>query len=135
MMKIKVDKSRCTGCKLCQQICTIVHYDEINPKKAAVHIEAYFPEPGTYEPKLCVQCGACARACPEEAIEKKGDAYVIDPEKCTNCGVCVEVCPIGVMYVHAAAPTPIKCDLCLKCTEVCNTGALTVIDRPSVRSR
>lgn len=125
-MKIKVTKEKCTGCKLCQQICTIFHYDEINPKKAAIHIEPQFPKPGYFEPKLCVQCGICAKACPEEAIHKEGDAFVIHEDECTNCGVCVEACPIGVMFTHPAAPTPIKCDLCLKCTEVCNTGALVV---------
>jgi ferredoxin len=136
-MRIKVDRSRCTGCRLCQQICTIEHYREINPRKAAIRIGAEFPEPGVFTPRLCVQCGACARACPETAIERTGsaNAFVIDPAKCTNCGVCVETCPIGVMYTHAAAPTPIKCDLCLKCTEVCNTGALTVVDSPRATSR
>jgi ferredoxin len=136
-MRIKVDKSKCTGCKLCQQICTIEHYREINPKKAAIHIGAEFPVPGVFTPMLCVQCGACSRACPETAIERTGsaDAFVIDASKCTNCGVCIETCPIGVMYSHADAPTPIKCDLCLKCTEVCNTGALTVVDSPRATSR
>jgi len=136
-MRIKVEKAKCTGCKLCQQICTIEHYHEINPKKAAIRIKAEFPVPGTFTPELCVQCGTCAEACPVEAIERAGSegAYVIDPEKCTNCGVCIDACPIGVMCSHASAPTPIKCDLCLKCTEVCNTGALTVVDTPRVSSR
>jgi ferredoxin len=125
-MRIRVDDSKCTGCKLCQQICTICHYDEINPKKAAIHIEAEFPAPGVFRPRLCVQCGTCATACPFDAIDLRGDAYVIDPDTCTDCGVCIDACPIGVMYSHTDAPTPIKCDLCLKCTEVCNTGALIV---------
>ena len=134
-MRIKVTKENCTGCRLCQQICTITHYDEINPKKAAIRIEPRFPEPGVFVPKLCVQCGKCAEACPEDAIEKIDDAYVINREKCTNCHVCVEVCPIGVMFTHPDAPTPIKCDLCLKCTEVCNTGALTVIEKKSAAAK
>lgn len=126
-MKIKVTKEKCTGCKLCQQICTISHYDEINPKKAAIHIEPQFPKPGYFEPKLCVQCGKCEEACPVDAISlHENGAYVIDRETCTDCGACVEACPFGVMFTHEDVPTPIMCDLCLKCTEVCNTGALMV---------
>jgi ferredoxin len=127
-MRIRITKENCTGCKLCQQICTICHYDEINPKKAAIGIVPHFPEPGIFEPKLCVQCGVCAKECPVDAIHEEGDAFVLHEDECTNCGVCVDACPIGVMYTHADAPTPIKCDLCLKCTEVCNTGALTVVE-------
>jgi carbon-monoxide dehydrogenase iron sulfur subunit len=129
-MRIKVARANCTGCRLCQQICAITRYGEINPKKAAIHIGAEFPVPGVFVPVLCVPC-------PEEAIERTGDAgaYVIDVEKCTNCGVCIDACPIGAMRSHADAPTPIKCDLCLKCTEVCNTGALTVVDTPRLSSR
>jgi len=127
-MKIKVAKKHCTGCKLCMQICAIHHYEEINPRKAAIQIDAAFPDPGVYTPKLCVQCGKCMEACPEDAISLIGDAYIIDPEPCTNCGICVEVCPFDVMFVHADAPTPIMCDLCMKCTEVCNTGALTAAE-------
>ena len=127
-MKIKVNKDACSGCRLCRQICAIYHYDETNPRKAALRIEANFPAPGTFKPRVCVQCGKCAEACPEEAIYLEDGVYLIDKEKCTNCQVCVEACPIGVMLVHDDLDTPIKCDFCFKCTEVCNTGALTKVE-------
>ncbi len=60
-MRIKTKKESCTGCRLCEQICTICHYKEINTKKAAIAIEPHFPEPGIFEPKICVQCGICAK--------------------------------------------------------------------------
>ena len=127
-MKIKITKEKCSGCRLCQQICTIMHFNEINPKKAAIGIEPQFPEPGYFVPKLCVQCGVCEKACPEGAIHHEGDAYVIHRDECTNCGICVEACPSGVIFTHAEAPTPIICDFCMKCTEVCNTGALIAVE-------
>jgi len=128
-MRIKVTKERCTGCKLCQQICTITHFNEINPKKAAIGIEAQFPEPGHFVPKVCVQCGKCEEACPVGAIHREENgAYVIDRQECTDCGICVEACPFGVIFTHADAPTPIICDFCMKCTEVCNTGAIVAVE-------
>ena len=42
----------------------------------------------------CVACGACAEACPVEAISEGDGKYVIDPEKCIDCGTCADVCPV-----------------------------------------
>lgn len=127
-MKIKVTKEKCSGCRLCQQICTITHFEEINPRKAAIAIAPHFPDPGIFEPKLCVQCGKCEEVCPVGAIHHEDGAYVIHEDECTDCGICVEACPFGVIFTHSDAPTPIICDLCMKCTEVCNTGALTAVE-------
>ncbi len=124
-MRIKVNKSNCTGCRLCTQICAMEHFNEINPKKAALRIEAKFPEPGTYKPFVCIQCGKCAEACPQESISQNDiGAFIVDKEKCINCGVCVEVCPNSVVFQHPDLDHVIICDFCMKCTELCNTDAI-----------
>ena len=48
--------------------------------------------------RLCLGCGACASACPEEAIELKdvfdqGIRPISDTSKCRKCGECLKVCP------------------------------------------
>ncbi len=45
----------------------------------------------------CIACGACASACPEEAIHEEGDNYVVDAELCTDCESCVDQCPMGAI--------------------------------------
>ena len=125
-MKIAVDSPKCTGCRLCQEICAIEHYGEINPKKAALNVQAEFPAPGVYTPQVCTQCGTCAEVCPEDAIVEESGVYVLNEENCVLCMQCVEACPESCMRIHDDLPSPTKCDYCLKCIEVCNTGALTL---------
>jgi len=130
--RIKVISSRCSGCRLCTQICAIHHYGEINPKKASLRIEARFPQPGTYRPRVCSQCGKCMEVCPEGAIHHREDgAYIVIEEKCTNCGECIPVCIPGVIFQHRDIDHVIICDNCFKCTELCNTGAITVVSKPA----
>ncbi len=62
----------------------------------------------------CVECGACARACPYNAIVMtqrpckaacpvdainwtEDDIALIDETKCINCGRCVSACPFGAI--------------------------------------
>lgn len=46
----------------------------------------------------CIACGACADACPSEAISMGDEHYEIDQDKCIACGACVETCPTGAIY-------------------------------------
>jgi NADH-quinone oxidoreductase subunit F len=50
-------------------------------------------------------CGACARACAVEAIQKvKGGGYLILQEKCIKCGSCYTACPDRF---HAVGKVPV----------------------------
>lgn len=128
--RIKVNRDNCTGCRLCLQICGLMHFDEINPKKAAMRVEAKFPDPGKYRPYVCTQCGKCAEACPLGAISRaENGAYVVDKDKCDNCGACVTACPFGVVFQHPDLKYVIICDFCMMCTEMCNTRAIVPWER------
>jgi Fe-S-cluster-containing hydrogenase component 2 len=118
------------------QICAISHYNEINPKKAALKIEVRFPQPGLYKPRVCAQCGKCMEICPEGAIYRRDDgAYIVLTEKCTNCGECIPVCKPGVIFQHRDIDHVIICDNCFKCTELCNTGAITIFTKQVKESK
>jgi len=127
-MKLVADPGKCTGCRVCMSICSLHHFDEANPKKAALRIDAKFPTPGVFEPRICNQCGTCASVCPAEAITEKDGVYIIDPEECTGCGECIEACPAGAMFLHEDSTVPIKCDLCRECIELCSTKVLSIED-------
>ncbi len=42
----------------------------------------------------CISCGACAAACPVEAISEGDSQYEINADTCTDCGTCVGECPV-----------------------------------------
>ena len=41
----------------------------------------------------CTGCGACAKACPREAIALVDGKAVIDHKACSGCLACVDACP------------------------------------------
>jgi Fe-S-cluster-containing hydrogenase component 2 len=51
----------------------------------------------TVDREACVVCGACAAACPTEALVVEGLALVVVPERCRPCGVAALVCPTGAL--------------------------------------
>ena len=50
------------------------------------------------DPAVCMGGGACARACPEEAIGfVNGKAHLVDPAACIGHGTCAPACPVGAI--------------------------------------
>ncbi len=48
--------------------------------------------PAVINPELCLACGRCYRACPNQAIYFIGSSRNIDYKKCKGCLSCVHVC-------------------------------------------
>jgi uncharacterized Fe-S center protein len=47
----------------------------------------------------CVSCGACAKKCSVNAIEKGAACYVINKEKCIGCAQCLSSCPNAAVNI------------------------------------
>jgi ferredoxin len=58
----------------------------------------------------CINCDVCVPECPNEAISKGDEIYVIDPAKCTECvghfdeSQCIEVCPADCILLDPNHP-------------------------------
>jgi thioredoxin reductase/NAD-dependent dihydropyrimidine dehydrogenase PreA subunit len=53
------------------------------------------------DPLLCMGCGSCAKACPEDGVLAvvDGVARVVQAAKCIGHGLCEEACPVGAIQV------------------------------------
>lgn len=122
-----ISKKRCAGCQLCAIICSIQHLKEINPKKATLNVKEKFFSEDLYELQVCVQCGICAKKCPEGCIirDARGVYVIEDPSKCSQCGECIEVCPFHVLKSNGDNQV-LKCNLCEECVKICPYNNLEV---------
>jgi ferredoxin len=118
----------CSGCGTCRLACAIRNFQEVNPSKSLLRIEGRFPAPGNYRIHLCDQCGICADNCPEDAIQLKDGAFLVDADACTGCLTCVEVCPYDVMFEQKDADIPVKCNLCGECAQTCPRDAIVLVE-------
>lgn len=63
-----------------------------------------YPEIAFYR-DLCIGCGACQKACPQDAITYEGGERILR-ERCTRCGACAEVCYAEALRVVGRRYTP-----------------------------
>jgi ferredoxin len=66
-----VDAEKCTGCKICELVCSFNITNEYNPRKSLIKI-INNREFGVFIPVLkesdCKGCEKCVKACPTQAL-------------------------------------------------------------------
>lgn len=135
---LMVDHSKCTGCRLCEVVCSVKKNGAVNPAKARIAVikwESICVE----TPMLCQQCDSapCVAVCPVKALARDEviGRVTIDYDLCIGCKFCVAACPFGAMGIDPVARKVIKCDLCdgdPTCVKFCETKALQYVDASTV---
>jgi len=136
---ILVDKSLCSGCRVCEMACANFNSGGRNsPSLSRILLEKEYMR-GDYQPKVCHQCAdpPCLKACPVTALQvdrQRGTyARVIDERVCIGCQKCVDACE---RHFRPARPRfdvlkhrSVKCHLCFgepQCVKYCPLGVLRV---------
>ena len=48
----------------------------------------------------CINCDNCVVYCPDMAVKRDGDGYLVLTDYCKGCGLCVKECPTGSMMMQ-----------------------------------
>ncbi|MDD4877335.1 MAG: 4Fe-4S dicluster domain-containing protein [Dehalococcoidales bacterium] len=135
---ILYDPQTCTGCGLCELMCSLYHEGEQGQALSRAELvgdrltaEFIF--------NVCQQCPSpsCYNACllKDKALcidEVTGVKY-INAEECDGCGKCIEACPYNPprINLHPEKNAALMCDLCRGrvegpiCVEYCSFDSLT----------
>jgi len=132
----------CTGCGLCDLMCSLHHEGEQGQSLSRGELVG---DRITYDFKFyaCRQCGApkCYEACPNQdkalCIDEASGVKYIDAAECDACGDCIEACPFEPprIKMHPAKSIAFKCDLCRGreegpiCLEYCSFDALSLAEK------
>ena len=129
MKQLTVDPKLCTGCRVCEIVCTAYRRGVFNYKRARIKVQPSYPLPTA--PNFCRQCEKpdCVDACPTNSIyqDPASGIVFIDEESCSSCGACTQACSFDAIFEDVATGLPIKCDLCggePNCLQHCPTRAL-----------
>lgn len=129
---ILTDAKVCTGCRLCEMVCSLEHEGFINPSLSRIRIIKW-EEEGIDIPMVCLQCKEplCVDVCPVRAIDKDMESGMLktDASRCIQCYACITICPFGGSSINNEGVV-VRCDQCNgepMCVEVCEKKALSFV--------
>lgn len=131
---VSADPEKCTGCSVCEYVCSMVKEKTFNPTKS--RIRAIRIGPLVNLAVTCRHCEdpPCVAACPKEALsqEERTGIIILDKDKCNGCSWCIEACPFGAMMMHPIEKVVCTCDNCKdlgepQCVKWCPEEALDFI--------
>lgn len=122
-MRIKVEAEKCTGCHICEMVCSLYHEGVINPERSAIRISKDDFGDIVNTPVVCRQCKkmVCLDGYEESAQQEHRGKYGWDDLKA------MEKCPFDAVFCFQSKV--VHCDLCggePRCVQFCSVAAITV---------
>lgn len=142
MMKILVaDPELCTGCRLCEMVCSVKKEGVSDPSRSRIRIIKWEAE-GFYIPMFCQQCEepVCSTVCPVNAIEKNEETGKVTTnlDLCVGCRSCLTTCPLGGLGFDCKEKKMLRCDQCdgdPACVKYCDTKAIQYVESEKVQPK
>lgn len=131
------DPEKCTGCKICELICSGVKEGKFNHLLSRIRTVRLATIVNTSLACRFCEDPPCVRACPRKSLsEESGTGLIIvDEEKCTGCGWCIEACEFGAIALPKDRKFVVLCDLCdgePKCVDFCPQEALSLMSAEDI---
>jgi Fe-S-cluster-containing hydrogenase component 2 len=124
-MRLVINKHKCSGCHICELVCSVYHFGEANPEKSAIRIHKDDLNTSINTPKVCLQCVDRKMKC------LQGFPDSTDPTTARRSFLwdraCLEFCPYGAIF--PCGDSALHCNLCHGqpyCVKFCTTGAISV---------
>jgi anaerobic carbon-monoxide dehydrogenase iron sulfur subunit len=121
-MRVKIDKSKCTGCLICEVTCSLTHCGQVHREASAIRVKFGHLNHAYHQPMVCRQCKNM-RCLQSEG--KKSDDTLRKRFFWENNNNREADCAFGALFV--AGEKLIHCNLCggdPECVKSCPTGAL-----------
>ena len=82
---LMIDYEKCTGCRICEQVCSVKHEGVSNPARSRIKIVKWESE-GRYVPVGCQQCESapCMAICPVQALFRDEELPLLAPLPATH---------------------------------------------------
>lgn len=120
-MKIKINSKKCTGCHLCELVCSLFHLGVMNTEKSAIRILKDDLDTSMNQPLVCRQCKEMKCLEGEDVVEEfEKRQFVWSKER-------AELCPFKSL--SCLGENAYHCDLCSgnpQCVRVCTTEAIRI---------
>ncbi len=132
MKRLVVEAEKCSGCRLCEVVCSFAHEGVFSPRLSRVTVVKE-DRHGLDYPVFCRQCESCppTSACTTGALTRnQAGTLEVDEGSCVGCSSCVGACTYGALKLDGGSK-PIACDLCggaPACVDRCPTQALEHVE-------
>ena len=142
---ITCDPTKCTGCQLCEYICSFTKTGEFNTYRS--RMRTVRAQEILIAAVTCRTCedAPCVIACPRDALSQDPNTGVIrvDACRCDGCAWCIEACDFGAISINPETKMAEICDLCAdqpdgpQCVKWCPKEALelTTPDQRAQKAR